>query len=117
MTDQQPTVTESPGSVPPENEARTIRWCAGHWAELVKALEARGLQDQISYDEEELSAKFLRNEIDPLWEACQMVNSGALELFGADRIFDENNGCTVCAFANILQHVADVITTSRGSAH
>jgi hypothetical protein len=44
-----------------------------------------------------------------------MINMGALEVFGPDRIIDENAGCPVCAFANIVPHVGDLMARKYGS--
>lgn len=117
MTDHQPPTPNSPESVPPEEPQRKITWCQGHWAELYRAFETRGFADQISQSQEELDGKFQRGEMDPLWEACQMVNVGAIELFGIDFIVEENAGCPLCAFANMAQYVADVVTSKHGVTH
>lgn len=87
---------------------RVIKWCAGHWSELMFALKDRGLGADISPDAETLNQKFLNGETDPCWDACQRVNMGALEIFGPDKIVVENGGCPACAFANIVQHAADL---------
>ena len=81
------------------------------------ALRDRGLGDQIAPSSEELNAKFLRGEIDPCWEACKIVNLGAVEIFGAAKIVGESGGCPVCAFANIVQHAADIVTIAHTGAH
>ena len=49
----------------PQQHLQSIKWCEGHWTELMKALYAHGLEDRISASAEELTAKFLREEIDP----------------------------------------------------
>lgn len=118
MTDPNtPEIQESPGSVPPEKAERRIEWCAGHWAQMCKALSDRGLDDQISKSQEELDEKFSMGQIDPLWEACQLVNVSAIEIFGIEKILNENGGCPLCAFANMAEHIADVIVTKYGVAH
>ena len=96
-------------------ELRSIQWCDGHWAELMIALKDRGLEDQIAETSEELNAKFAAGELDPCWEACNMINMGAIEIFGVEKILKENNGCPVCAFANIVQHAADLMHGKYGS--
>ena len=107
-----------PTTVVPENsQLRSIKWCDGHWTELMLALKDRGLEDQISETAEELNAKFAAGELDPCWEACNMINMGALEIFGPDKILEENAGCPVCAFANINQHAADLMHRKYGSTH
>lgn len=101
----------------PQQHLKAIKWCDGHWAELMFALKDRGLEDQIAGDAEELNQKFVRGELDPCWEACNMINMGALEIFGVDRILGENNGCPVCSFANITPHIADLMARKYGTSH
>lgn len=101
----------------PVEHLRAIKWCDGHWAELMFALRDRGLEDQISPDAETLNQKFVRGELDPCWEACNMINMGALEIFGPNRIIEENNGCPVCSFANITPHIADLMARKYGTSH
>lgn len=103
-----------PESVEP---LRSIKWCDGHWAELLFALRERGLEDQIAEDADELTQKFVRGELDPCWEGSNMINMGALEIFGPDRIVEENDGCPVCAFANIVPHVGDLMARKYGTSH
>lgn len=101
----------------PVEHLKAIKWCDGHWAELMFALKERGLEDQIAEDAETLNQKFVRGELDPCWEGSNMINMGALEIFGPDRIIEENDGCPVCAFANIVPHVGDLMARKYGSAH
>ena len=103
--------------LPEACELRQIKWCEGHWAELMFALRDRGLDDQIAETSDELNAKFASGELDPCWEACNMINMGALEIFGPDKITQENAGCPVCAFANIIQHASDLMHAKYGSTH
>ena len=101
----------------PVEHLKAIKWCDGHWTEYMLALRARGLEDQIAADAEELNQKFVRGELDPCWEGCNMINMGALEIFGPDKILNENNGCPVCAFANIIQHVSDLMAGKYGKVN
>jgi hypothetical protein len=101
----------------PVEHLKAIKWCDGHWAELMFALRERGLDDQIAGDAEELNQKFVRGELDPCWEACNMINMGALEIFGPDRIIEENAGCPVCSFANIVPYVGDLMARKYGSVN
>jgi len=101
----------------PTQHLKAIKWCDGHWAELMFALRERGLEDQIAEDAEALTAKFVRGELDPCWEGSNMINMGALEIFGPDRIIEENDGCPVCAFANIVPHVGDLMARKYGSVN
>ncbi len=103
--------------LPEASQLRAIKWCDGHWAELMFALKDRGLEDQIAATPEQLNSKFASGELDPCWEACNMINMGALEIFGPDKILTENGGCPVCAFANIVQHAGDLMHAKYGSTH
>jgi len=96
-------------------QLRAIKWCEGHWAELMFSLRDRGLEDQISADAEELNQKFIDGKLDPCWEGANIINVGALEIFGPDKIIEENAGCPVCAFANIIRHVGDLMARKYGS--
>lgn len=91
---------------------RVIKWCDGHWAELMFALKDRGLGDDIAPDADSLNEKFIKGETDPCWDSAQRINMGAMEIFGPEKIINENGGCPVCAFANIVQHVADLTAIS-----
>ena len=106
-------------SVEPEEveHLKAIKWCDGHWAEMIFSLRERGLEDQIAEDADELTQKFIRGELDPCWEGSNMINMGALEIFGPDRIIEENAGCPVCAFANIIPHVSDLMVRKYGTSH
>jgi len=118
MAEQPPVKLDIPYFVhEPQEHLRAIKWCDGHWAELMFALKDRGLEDQIAPDADALNAKFIRGELDPCWEASNMINMGALECFGPDKILTENNGCPVCAWSNIIQHVSDLMTAKYGSSH
>lgn len=101
----------------PQQHLRSIKWCDGHWADLMFALKDRGMANMIAPNPEELNAKFVRGEADPCWEACNLVNVGALEIFGPNKVCEENNGCPVCAFANITQHAADLMAMKFLEAH
>ncbi len=92
----------------PVNNQRVIKWCDGHWSEMMFALRDRGLGADIAQDADALNEKFMKGESDPCWDAAQRVNMGAFDIFGPDKIVKENNGCPVCAFANIVQHAADL---------
>lgn len=98
----------------PQQHLRALQWCDGHWTELVTSLHARGLEHLISRDADELTQKFLKDELDPCWEATNMINMGALECFGVQRVIEENAGCPVCSFANIIQHIADLMAQKHG---
>ena len=108
-----------PTRITPEevSRVRTIKWCEGHWAELMFALKDRGLGDQIAGSPEELNEKLIQGAGDPCWDACNMINMGAMDIFGVDKIIGENNGCPVCTFANMVQHAADIVAQKFGSIH
>ena len=107
---QPPLRLDVPNTIRTPHEVKgSVRWCGGHWADLMFALKSRGLDHLIAGSGEELTAKMQRGEQDPCWEACNLVNIGALEIFGPQKILEENNGCPVCTFANITQHAADLM--------
>lgn len=112
-------VVDAPSDSPTNPQPRLLKlaWCEGHWAELMFALRDRGLGDLIAATPEELNDKLAAGEADPCWDACNMINIGALQLFGALQVVQENNGCPVCAFANIVQHVADVALLKHKGTH
>ena len=106
------------GDVPEEAKGlKRLKWCEGHWAELMFALQDRNLTDQIAESPEELSEKLSNGHGDPCWDACNMINVGAIEIFGIDRIIEENDGCPVCAFANMVNYAADVVIGTYGARH
>lgn len=115
MTDKASHVGETPPELPtPQN---TITWCKGHWAQLMFALQDRGLSSQISDSDEALTAKFIAGERDPCYEAFNRINVAALEVFGIDKIINQFHGCPACAFANIIDHVADIVRIEEGGSH
>lgn len=93
----------------PQERMQAITWCEQHWSDLMFALRERGLGDQIALTSEDLTEKMQRGETDPCWEACNLINIGALQIFGPLKILEEYNGCPVCTFANISQHAADLM--------
>lgn len=118
MAEQPPVKLDIPYFVhEPVEHLRALKWCDGHWAELMFGLKDRGLEDQIAEDADALTAKFIRGELDPCWEASNMINMGALECFGPDKVIKENAGCPVCAFANMVQHICDLMAAKYGSSH
>lgn len=115
MADQPPIKLDIPYFVhEPTEHLRSIKWCDGHWAELMFALKDRGLEEQIAPDADALTAKFIKGELDPCWEASNLINMGALECFGPEKILTENAGCPVCAWSNIVQHVGDLMAAKYG---
>ena len=97
--------------------ARTIKWCEGHWSRLMFALKDRGLGEQIASTPEELNERLGQGLGDPCWDACSMINIGAIEIFGADKIVTESAGCPACAFANMIEHAADIAAQTHGDPH
>lgn len=118
MADQSPPKLDVPYFIKePQQHLRAIKWCDIHWADLMFALKDRGLGDKIAPDAEALNQKFLKGEIDPCWEACNMVNITALEIFGPAKVIEEHTGCPVCAFAHMPAHVADIMAMKYAEAH
>ena len=118
MADEPPVKLDVPYFMQePQQHLRAIKWCDGHWADLMFALKDRGLDDQIAATAEELNDKFINGELDPCWEACNMINMGGLECFGPNKLIEEYGGCPVCAFSNIVDHVCDRMAQKHGSSH
>ena len=120
MTKQKSITLDVPNTTPVEETEKhplTIKWCEGHWARLIYALKDRGLEDAIASTDEELNERLVNGQGDPCWDAASFVNVGAFEIFGAEKIVKEYGGCPACAFANIVEHAADVITTKHGVTH
>ena len=102
---------------PPQEEPLRIKWCDGHWADLIFALKDRGLGEEIAETPEELNESLINGKGDPCWDAASYINMGAVEIFGAEKVVKQYGGCPVCAFANIVQHAADIAKNKRGVTH
>ena len=94
-----------------------LKWCDGHWASLMESLRTRGLDEHISKTQDELNERLARGDMDPCFEAFSIVNTGAFQIFGAEKVVKGNNGCPACAFANIVDHAADLMLTKHGDPH
>lgn len=90
------------------NGATQVKYCQSHYDELTMALLERQLHDQIAQTQEQLIEKLIAGEMDPCLEASNAITSGALSLFGPEGVLAAD-GCPVCAFTNIITHVADHI--------
>lgn len=101
----------------PQQHVRAVKWCDGHWTALMFALNDRNLGSKIARSVEERNERFARGETDPCWDACNMINIGALQIFGVERILGENAGCPACAFANIIEFAADNVALKYGETH
>ena len=97
------------GDATPQPSIRAIEWCESHWGKLLSGLHARGLGRLISGSAEELTEKLQMGDTDPCWEACNMVNMAAMQIFGPNKIIDEHGGCPACAFTHVTDHVADIM--------
>lgn len=100
-----------------EYRRETIKWCQDHWSELMYALQDRGLGDEIAQSDEVLNAKLAEGKGDPCWDAFSAVNVGAMQIFGPAKIVEEYGGCPACAFKNVVQHAADLVTPKYRSPH
>ena len=97
----------------PQQHMRAIKWCEGHWAELMFALKDRNLENQIAENADELTQKFQRGELDPCWEATNMINMGALECFGPDRCMFGSDW-PVCELAATYSQVYEALVEVLG---
>lgn len=89
-----------------ETQATHVEYCGEHYGELLQALLDRQLGSEISGTEEELRDKLENNVPDAGLEATSAITSAAISLFGPEAILAAE-GCPVCAFTNIITHVAD----------
>lgn len=83
-----------------------IEYCPDHYGELQKALLDRNLHDYISGSAEEMVSKLERGKSDAGLEASSAITTSAMQLFGPESVMNIG-GCPVCAFHNIIDHVAD----------
>lgn len=87
-------------------QATQVEYCGKHYSELITALLERQLEDDISNSQEELRDKLEHGISDAGLEAASAITSAAISLFGPQAILAAK-GCPVCAFTNIITHVAD----------
>lgn len=93
-----------------------IKYCQKHWSDLMFALIDRNLQQHMTRDPEELMAKMQAGLGDPALEASTAITTTALQVFGPFPVL-EHEGCPVCAFQNIITHVADNMQEKYAEAH
>jgi len=84
-----------------------IDWCRDHWAALMYGLQDRGLGALISPSRELLHEKFDKGELDPCYESTMALNIAALQFFTPQILLDKYQGCPICAFNDITNHVCD----------
>lgn len=83
-----------------------IEFCAEHYNELMGALIDRNLQGHLSSCAEEMVDKLEKGQPDAGLEATSAITSSAMQLFGPEAVVNVG-GCPLCAFAGIVNHVAD----------
>lgn len=88
------------------DESVQIEYCSEHYEQLKMSLLSRQLGEQISTTQQELIDKLVEGRMDPALEASNAITSSALEIFGPEAI-EAAGGCPVCAFENVIDHVAD----------
>ena len=81
-----------------------IEYCQEHYDKLLRALLERNLGPHISTDPEEFVRKLQDGKSDAAMDATAAITSTAVSLFGLDQIL---NGCPLCAFDNLITHIAD----------
>lgn len=97
------------------SESVQVQYCSDHYNELTFALLERQLGEKIAQSQEELIEKLVAGQMDPCLEASSAITSAAISMFGAEAVL-EVDGCPVCAFHNIITHVADHIAVKyRGT--
>jgi hypothetical protein len=90
------------------NEGTLIQYCQEHYDELVFALLQRGLEGHISRTQDEMIEKLKAGEMDAALESSNAITAGAISMFGPEIIL-AYEGCPVCTFHKVIEHVADHI--------
>ncbi|HUW44652.1 MAG TPA: hypothetical protein VMW50_02540 [Dehalococcoidia bacterium] len=88
------------------DQCTQIEYCEPHYGELMNALFDRRLGEFISKDADEMVHKLENGLVDAGLEATSAITSASMSLFGPEAVI-EAHGCPVCAFQNIITHVAD----------
>lgn len=83
-----------------------IEYCSRHYEELKMSLLQRNMSDLVSTTQAELIEKLVGGGMDPMLEMSNAITGAALQTFGPESIM-ANGGCPLCAFENIIDHVAD----------
>lgn len=87
-------------------QATQIEYCGEHYSDLMTALLDRQLTADMATSSEQLRNKLEKGIPDASLEAASAITSAAISLFGPHAILAAK-GCPVCAFNNIIIHVAD----------
>lgn len=99
------------------DKAFQVTYCSRHYDELVRSLLERQLASYMSTTQEEMIGKLTRGESDPHLDASSAITSAALSLFGPEAVVQSANGCPLCAFSQILEHVSDHIALKYRGTH
>ena len=83
-----------------------IEYCPKHYSDLMHALLERNLHEFLSGSAEEMVEKLEAGKGDAGLDASSVITGAAMSLFGPEAVI-ESDGCPVCAFYNIINHVAD----------
>ena len=89
-----------------EVQCTHIEFCAEHYGALMNALLDRQLHKHISSCAEEMVDKLESGVPDVGLEATSAITSSAMQLFGPEAVV-QLGGCPLCAFDNLVNHVAD----------
>lgn len=73
-------------------------------------LQDRGLGALISPSRKLLHEKFEKGELDPCYESTMAINIAALQFFTPQLLLSKYDGCPICAFSDITNHVCDRMT-------
>ena len=83
-----------------------VQYCQEHYDELTTALLNRQLHKHVSKDQEELIDKLQAGKMDALLESSNAITAAALQMFGPHAVTG-SEGCPICTFKNVINHVAD----------
>ena len=91
-----------------ETHAVQIKYCQKHYDELTLSLIDRQLQEFVATSQEDLLEKLKAGEMDPLLESSNAITSAAIQMFGPATILN-SQGCPVCTFKDVINHIADAM--------
>ena len=97
-------------------EHAMISYCRPHYTEIVRALLDRQLGHLVAEDETDLLDRMDRGEPECTLEVTRTITTSSLTLFGPAAIL-AMDGCPVCAFRNIIPHIADHMAVKYGRSH
>lgn len=109
MNEQPPVLLQVQDPAAPTEPPRSFKldWCPKHWAEFMYALQDRELGGKIAPNKEELHKKLAAGEQDPCYEGLMQINIAAMQFFTPKTMVENQKGCPICAFNDVIGHVAN----------